>query len=139
MNHQRSPHDIEAWVRHHYTRGADALDVDGFMSGLSRDVVLTTPDTTVTGYDAVRANATQLFSMLTSLTHHLHHVAVPDNDHAVVEANVTYRFRNGNTLTLPTTTTFRFDGDHARTIHLDIDTHAIAAAIGEPTEGPERR
>ena len=131
--------DIEAWVRHHYTHGADSLDVDGFMSGLSRDVVLTTGGR---NRHRLRRRAaptlTQLFSLLTSLTHHIHRVAAPDHQHVVVDASVTYRFRNGNELTLPATTTFRFDGHQARSIQLDIDTHAIAAAaIGEPIEeGP---
>jgi hypothetical protein len=135
MSADAAPAATEAWIRDHYARGADALDVDGFMRGLAEDVVFDSSNGAVVGCEAVRGSAVVLFSMLESLRHDIHRVQVVATEQAVVEAAVTYRFRNGTVLTLPATTTFRFRGNEVAEILLDIDTAAITAAfLGEDPE-----
>jgi hypothetical protein len=132
------PAATDAWLRHHYAHGADALDVDGFMRGLADDVELSSPAGTVVGTRAVRRNAQDLFSALTSLTHDIHRIDAPAEDLAVIEATVSYRFISGHQISLPCTTTFCFRSGLVTTINLDIDTSALAAAMaanagGDPT------
>jgi hypothetical protein len=124
-----NPAATEVWVRDHYAHGADALDVEGFMRGMADDVELSSGVGTVTGAGAVRESAVHLFSLLTSMSHDVHRVLMPEDDLAVVEASVNYRFVNGAQITLPCTTTFRFSDDLVRSVHLDIDSNAIAAAM----------
>lgn len=129
MTRHADPATTDRWLRDHYASGADALNVDGFMRGLAYDVELSSPAGTVVGADAVRRNAQDLFAALTSLTHDIHHIDVPTKDLGIVEATVTYQFINGNQITLPCTTTFRFHADEVTAVHLDLDTAALAAAM----------
>lgn len=64
------------------------------------------------------------------MTHDIHRVEVPADDVAIVDATVTYRFKNGVDLALPCITTFRFRGDEVHSVHIDLDAAAVAAARG---------
>jgi SnoaL-like protein len=127
-DHRVDMASTEDWLRHHYAHGADALDVDGFMRGMTADIELTSNGGTVIGTDAVRQSAEQLFSILTSMAHDIHRVEVPADDIAVVDATVSYHFVNGAEISLPCTTTFRFRENEVRAVHIDIDSAAVIAA-----------
>lgn len=106
----------------------DALDVDGFLAGLSTDVVLTFGNTqSATGHDQVRAACTQLWSTIGGVRHRVQDLWNPESDVTVAYVEVDYTRLDGTVVTVPCVDILRWKGDVVADWRVVIDIAPVFA------------
>lgn len=100
----------------------DAMDTDGFLAGLSTDVVLTFGNApAATGHDEVRAACTQLWSTISGSRHRVQDLWHPGPDVTVAYIEVDYTRLDGTVVTVPCVDVLRWKGDVVSDWRIVID------------------
>lgn len=106
----------------------DAMDADGFLAGLSTDVVLTFGNApAATGHDQVREACTQLWSTISGVRHRVQDLWNPEPDVTVAYIEVDYTRLDGIVVTVPCVDILRWTGDVVSDWRIVIDIAPVFA------------
>ncbi|WP_423464694.1 nuclear transport factor 2 family protein [Promicromonospora sp. MS192] len=113
----------------------DALDADGFVAGLSTDVVLTFGNApAATGHEEVRAACAQLWQTIGGVRHRVQDLWHPEPDVTVAYIQVDYTRLDGTVVTVPCVDILRWKGDVVADWRIVIDVAPVFAPAEETAE-----
>lgn len=105
----------------------DAMDPEAFAGHLADDAVFTYgSQAPVAGRDAIRSYVAAFFAAFAALSHRVLVVHRTADGVAVVEGEVTYRMRDGRSVTLPFANVFRLRGRLISDYRIYIDPSPLS-------------